>query len=114
MASNGTFEMILRGQFRIQVQLPRAPTAGGEDRDDAKDGSQTAACSVAAELTQSFRSSGRSPCTEALLPLIGAYRTVAGKGRGPGRGREQAPWGRGALTRTAHNGEWKYGGCYSR
>ena len=72
VASAGTFELTLRGQFRIHVQLPR-----GEEVEAARGGEGAAAavgtCAVRAEMLAAFIGGGGSPCSEALLPIIGVW-----------------------------------------
>ena len=83
MASKGAFEVVLRGQFRIRAQLP---TQGGEGEVEGGTELQRTVegCSVDVEMEPTFRSGGRSPCTEALLQLIGKKMGTEISGDVPG------------------------------
>lgn len=63
------FEVTVRGQFRLLVSMPPAATEEGIgtgvfDGDGPR-------CSVRAKVLPGFAVGGRSPSTEAMLPLIG-------------------------------------------
>ncbi len=72
-SGGGTFSVTVRGQYRLSISLPGAAAAGscGEAGGSAVDDVGGLTCSLKAEVLPSFASGGRSPSTEAMLPLIG-------------------------------------------
>ena len=72
-SDGGTFSVTVRGQYRLSASLPGAAAAAASGA--ASEGSAVEdigrTCSLKAEVLPLFSSGGRSPSTEAMLPLIG-------------------------------------------